>query len=136
MDWKKSIGYGAGLYVVMFMYWSLLVAFGQGEAVWGWYVGFVVTAAAAYYAAKKLETRDWRKLIKYSVVWVVVMAALDALISIRFAEAGLFSSWELYVGYGILLLAPLTVACCKSCGMCTENSPADAVETIEEVTEI
>lgn len=117
MDWKKLIGFGVGLYVVMFIYWSLLVAFGAGEAAWGWYLGFVVLAIAAHSAGARLGTKNVTEILKYSAGWVVIMAVLDFLISTRFTGPELFSAWQLYVSYAILLLVPLATVWCK-CPCC------------------
>ncbi len=127
MDWKKLVGYGVGIYVVMFMFWSLLVAFEQGEAQWGWYASFVVLAVVAHLASAKLCTKNPIEIIKYSAGWVVIMAVLDWTISARFAEAELFTNWELYVGYAILLLAPLTVIFC-TCKICCKDKLANVEE--------
>ncbi len=113
MDWKKAIMYGVALYVVMFMYWSVLVGFGVGEALWGWILGYVVLAVAVGMAAKALGTTAKGEIIKYSAAWVIIMAALDALISVRFTGWGMFAMWQTYLGYAIVLLLPLSATCCK-----------------------
>lgn len=134
MDYKKLVGYGVGLYVVMFIYWSLLVAFGAGEASWGWYLGFVVTAVAAHYAGSKLGTKDLKDLLKYAVAWVVIMLALDAAISVRFTGWELFSGWQVYIGYAVLLLGAVSVAWCK-CKACCSSCCGSSCSR-EEVVEI
>ncbi len=113
MNWKKALGYGVGIYVAIFIFWSLIVAFEQGEAAWGWYASFVVILLAAHHAGSKLGTKDCREILKYSASWVVVVAALDAIITTRFTGYEFYNSWEVYVAYGLILLAPMSVRCCK-----------------------
>ncbi len=131
MDWKKLIGYGVGVYTVIFMLWSLLVAFGQGEAAWAWYVSLIVLAMLAHFVGAKLGTKDWKEIIKYSAGWVAIMAVLDAVVTTRFTGWDFYSSWEVYVAYTILLLVPLTVICCK--GKCChgKSAPAPAEESTD-----
>lgn len=109
---KKAVGYGVGVYVVLFLYWSLLMAFGQGEAAWGMYVSLAITLFAARFAAVKTGATDMATLIKYAVVFAIMMALCDVVITVRFTGFEIFSMLGTYVAYAITFLGAISAVWC------------------------
>ena len=106
MDWKKTIGSGIILWVLMFVVVSVFIAFN----IYGNTVMKVVTAliagAVSYFLATKLKPVDMKAALINGAIWVIVGVILDALVSTRF-NAMIFQSKGLWLGYLLVLLAPM-----------------------------
>ena len=106
IDWKKAIGFGAVIWVLMFVIVSIFVAFNiYGNAVMKVVIA-VIAGAISYFLAIKLKPADIKMALTYGVLWVIVGVILDAVITMRF-NALIFSSKGLWLGYLLVLLAPL-----------------------------
>lgn len=106
MDWKKAIGFGALLWLILFAVASLFVGFKVMETLWARVVIVVISGALAYVLAGKIKPTKAAVALQYSGVWVVTGLVLDAIITTRFAPA-VFQDWSLWLGYALVLLIPL-----------------------------
>jgi hypothetical protein len=106
IDWKKAIGFGVVIWVLMFVIVSIFIAFNvYGNAV-AKVVAACLAGAISYFLAAKIKPADIKIALTYGVIWVIVGVILDAVISTRF-NALIFSSKGLWLGYLLVLLAPL-----------------------------
>ncbi len=106
IDWKKAIGFGAVIWVLMFVIVSIFVAFNiYGNAAMKVVIA-CLAGAISYFLAMKLKPVDIKIALTYGVLWVIVGVILDAVITMRF-NALIFSSKGLWLGYLLVLLAPL-----------------------------
>ncbi|MCL5094051.1 MAG: hypothetical protein M1355_02890 [Patescibacteria group bacterium] len=105
MDVKKLVGYGAAIWAIMFVLISALVGFKLSDAAWVGYVTVVLSGVLAYVFAGMVDLKDLKSALTYGIGWVVVGLILDFVISARFA-ADIFSSWNLWAGYALVLLVP------------------------------
>ncbi|MFA4871925.1 MAG: hypothetical protein WC610_02605 [Patescibacteria group bacterium] len=104
MNWKKAIGFGILIWLIMFAVVSALL---------GWY-GFlwlriavaVVGGIISFILAGYVKPKSAVSALSYGLIWVVAGIILDALITMRFNSA-IFSSKTLWLGYFFILLAPL-----------------------------
>ena len=109
MDWKKGIGYGLAIWVVMFVLVSALIAFKVYDIKIVHYLAGLVAPILAYIFAGYIKPSDASKAIGYGIIFVAVVLIFDWLITTRF-NADIFSSRTLWVSYGLTLSAPLLQA--------------------------
>jgi hypothetical protein len=106
MNWGKAIGFGVGLWVLMFVIISALIGFNlyQGTAVH--VVMAVVGGIISYIFAGYVKPADTKQALMCGAAWIFVSAILDAVITMRFNQA-IFASRALWLGYALVLFAPL-----------------------------
>lgn len=104
MDWKKAVGYGVALWVLMFVLVSVLIAFKLYPA----YpiLAAILAAVVSYVLAGYAKPKDKNEALKFGASWVVVGVLLDGLITTRFS-AEIFGMWTLWLGYALVFLSPL-----------------------------
>lgn len=122
MDWKKTIGFGLMLWALMFVVVSVFIAFNIFDNSIAKVIIAVIAGAISYSLAKKLKPADIKTALTNSAIWVIVGVILDALISTRF-NAMIFQSKGLWLGYLLVLLAPILVVKKKG-GAPTSTPPA------------
>lgn len=109
MSWKKVLGFGVLLWIIMFVLVSAFLAFKfyppKGPS-WMAIVMAVVSGVIAYIFAGKLKPASLGQALGYGIFWVVVCVILDFLITKQF-ENTIFSQWTIWLSYLLVLLAPL-----------------------------
>lgn len=103
MNWKKAIGYGVGIYAVIFVIISALL--GVTTSV---YLGLVLGIVVPIIATYLYKPGNTKTGLQVGLVWVVTALVLDFLITTQFV-ADIFSHWTVWVGYAIMLLAPAVI---------------------------
>jgi len=106
IDWKKAVGFGALGWVLMFVIVSALIALG----VYGLSMMPIVTALIAgvisFILAGYIKPKNNNIALTYGATWVVVGVILDMIVTTKF-NAQIFSSWSLWLGYALVVLAPV-----------------------------
>jgi hypothetical protein len=106
MNWKKMIGFGALLWVLMFVIISAFIGFKVPESIW-LSVGFaVISGMISFILAGYVKPKSFGMALGYGLSWLVVGVILDIIVTMRFNSA-IFSDWTLWLGYGLAVLAPL-----------------------------
>ena len=100
-NWKKALGYGALIWVIMFAVASALV---QVPPVAMTVVIIVVSVALAYVFAGKVGPLTVARAFAYGGVWALVGIILDFFITTQFAPT-IFSQWVYWVDYALIVLA-------------------------------
>lgn len=106
MNWKKAIGFGILIWVLMFVIVSIFIGFKIYDYTWMKVVTIIIGAAIVFFFAKKVKPNKVILALTYGLIWVVIGVILDALITMRFNEE-IFASRALWVGYILTLLIPL-----------------------------
>lgn len=106
MNCKKAIGYGIGLWVLMFVIISALIGFNAYQTSVMHIAAAVIGGIISFIFAGYVKPSSMKFALSYGAVWVVVGLVLDALITMRFNQT-IFSSRSLWLGYALVLLAPL-----------------------------
>ncbi|MEK7512581.1 MAG: hypothetical protein AAB601_00080 [Patescibacteria group bacterium] len=104
MNWKKGIGYGALIWVIMFAVLSALMAF-AGAGVTLSIAAIVLGVILAFVFAGKVDLSSVGTALGYGVLWAVVGLVLDLIVTMQFAP-DLFSDWLYWVGYVLLAATP------------------------------
>lgn len=106
MDWKKAIGLGALLWVLMFVIVSAFIGFKIYEFVWMQIVTAIIGGIISFILAGRIKPSKVSLALGYGLTWVVVGLILDVIVTMRFSPA-IFTAWSLWLGYALVLLAPL-----------------------------
>jgi len=106
MNWKKAVGFGLVIWILMFVIVSVLMALKFYDQRWQHIAVAVVSGIISFVLAAKVAPASVAKALSYGLVWVVVGLILDFLVTKRY-NPGIFSARSLWLGYALVLLAPL-----------------------------
>lgn len=106
MNWKKAIGFGLLLWIIMFVVVSAFVAFNWYQFLWIQVVIAIIAGIIVWILADYVDIKNYSLALSYGLTWVIVGLILDALISYQF-DNSIFTSWTLWLGYLLVLLVPL-----------------------------
>jgi len=104
-NWKKAIGFGVLIWIIMFVTASIFVAYGVQSGTVMSLVILLVTLLAAYFCARNLVPTRCGQALGYGLVFAVIGIVLDFVISSRFV-GGMFSSMWYWVSYALVVLTP------------------------------
>jgi len=106
----KVIGYGALVWVVVFILISAFIGFGADAETMA--ISIITLAAlliASVLLAKSLKLKSTREALITGLIWLVTIVVLDAIISARFTGWEIFYRWNVIVGYLLVLVIPSLV---------------------------
>lgn len=106
MNWKKAIGFGVFIWVLMFVIVSIFIAFDIYKFSWLQGITAIIAGVIAFILAGMVKPAKIVLALAYGLIWVVIGLILDAAVTMRF-NAEIFSSWSLWLGYLLVLLAPI-----------------------------
>lgn len=105
MDWKKTIGFGALLWAIMFALVSFFMAYklypGEGMDI----ILAIIAGVLSFLLAGYAKPSNINNGLALGLSWVVVGLVLDALITTKF-EPALFGNWIYWLSALLILLAP------------------------------
>lgn len=107
MNYKKLFGYGAAVWAVAYIAATALMVYGMFDNVIAKAVLVLIVAGAAYLAGRGLNLGSALSILKYSAAWLIMAIILDTILTVPFAGWGLFTQWNIWLGYAVILLAPL-----------------------------
>ncbi len=110
MNYKKLFGYGAAVWATAFIISTALMIYGMFNNVIAKAVLVLIVAGAVYLAGRGLNLDSVVSILKYSAVWFLMAVILDAIITVPFTGWGLFTQWNIWLGYAVILLVPLAGA--------------------------
>lgn len=105
MNWKKAIGFGVLIWVLMFAIVSAFIAFNVYQGVLMGIVTAIIAGVIAFILAGYVKPSSLGIALAYGFIWVVVGVILDGVITMQF-NPEIFGSWSLWLGYFLVLLAP------------------------------
>jgi hypothetical protein len=110
MNFKKALGFGVLIWIVMFVVVSIFVAYkmvasGGGSTIFS-ILMIILTLVLTYVVARYVAPKSHMDAIKYGLIFAVVGIVLDFLISQRFAP-GMFSSVSYWVNYILMVFVPM-----------------------------
>lgn len=107
MNYKKLFGFGALIWVVAYIVATGFVAYGKSHSITAGVVVVIAVAIAAFLAGRNLGLGARKEIIKYSAGWVIIGLILDAIFTVPFTGWALFKTWDIWLGYLLILSAPL-----------------------------
>lgn len=127
INWKKAIGFGVVLWVLMFVIISIFIGFKIYDNTAMYVVSAIIGGVISYILAKYAKPADMGVAFVYGVSWVIVGVILDAIVTRQF-NAKIFSHWSLWLGYGLVLIAPLIWSQMGKKFCCEEPPKPDSVK--------
>ena len=103
-------GWGIVIYAVLNLVWSVIVANGFSENLIARISMIIVIITVATIATRSLRLLSERDAIPFAGGWVLIAAALDALLTVPVVGWAVFANANTWVGYALLLAVPLVVA--------------------------
>ena len=104
MNWKKAIGFGVLLWLIMFAFVSAFLSF--YALLWMKIVTAVVAGIISLVLAGYAKPTSVGQALGYGLCWVIVGVILDFLVTMRF-NALFYTDMFLWLGYLLAFLAPL-----------------------------
>jgi hypothetical protein len=105
MNWTKAIRFGILIWLIIFVLVSVVLDLYQ-NTIWMKVVIAIVAGFVAFLLAAKAKPTSVKMALSYGLIWVGVVIILDAVITMRF-NSGIFRLWALWLGYLLILIAPL-----------------------------
>ncbi len=106
MDWKKLIGFGVLIWILMFVTVSIFIAYDVYKFIWMQVIIAVIAGIIAFILAGVVKPSKIALALGYGLIWVIIGLVLDAVVTARFISE-IFASWSLWLGYLLVLLAPV-----------------------------
>jgi hypothetical protein len=103
------LGWGIVIYAVLALVWSGLVLHGMSGNILARCIVLAALVVTTAIATRMLRLNSERDIAPYAFGWVIVAIALDAVFAVPTAGWGMYSDWNLWVGYIILLAVPFVV---------------------------
>lgn len=110
MNYKKLFGFGILIWAAVYLVASAFVAYKAMDQLWARIVVELALIVAAYLAARNLSLGSVKEIAKYSVSWAVIAVVLDLLLTVPFAGWEIFSQWDIYLGYLLIIVVPFFAA--------------------------
>ncbi len=109
MNVRALFGWGLVIYAVLYLAWAGLVIYGLSGSFLARIIVLTTLITVASIATRALRLSTERDIAPYAVGWVLIAAALDAVFVVPNAGWGIYSNWNLWVGYVLLFCVPFIV---------------------------
>jgi hypothetical protein len=106
MKTLARLGWGVTLYAVMYLAWSGFILYGFVGAP-ARIIGLLLLIGLSLIAGGALRLSSWKDVLPYSIAWAVIIGILDAVFSVPYSGWQVYADWNLWVGYGLVVLVPL-----------------------------
>ena len=100
-------GWGVLIYAVMYLAWSGLVIYGLSVGVGSLVARVVLLALVTTIATRSLRISTVHDLIPCAALWAFTALLLDTIFLVPFTGWALFSSWSVWAGYVLIVVAPV-----------------------------
>jgi len=104
-SWAKALGYGAIIWVVLFLAALVLASSGVTIGI-GWGLALAALALVLSYIFAIYDgAQSTAQAFGYGAVWAAVGLLLDLIVSHQL-QGNIFSIWSYWLGYALVLFAP------------------------------
>jgi uncharacterized PurR-regulated membrane protein YhhQ (DUF165 family) len=107
MRYGALLGWGIVVYAVMFLAVSIFAVYGLAGSLTARLLGLFVLIVVSTIAGRSLHFKSSLDILPYSIGWMVVVALLDASFAFPFRAWTIYMDWNLWLGYGLVVLIPL-----------------------------
>lgn len=107
MNYLKLIGFGVVIWIAAYMTATAFVAYGAGDTGVAGVTTAIIVAVVTFVLARNLHERSLSRLFFYAIGWVGIGLVLDLLFTIPFTGWELFRTWNIWTGYGLIIVATL-----------------------------
>ena len=107
MKYGALLGWGICIYAIMALVWSGLVMYGFAGTIVARGLELFVLIVVATIAGRSLRFHSWKDILPYPLCWAIVVGFLDVVYSVPFGGWEIYSDWNIWVGYALVVLVPL-----------------------------
>lgn len=107
MKFGTLLGWGVVIYAVVALVSTGTLIYGYAGSLFASAAQLLVLVATAWVAGRSLRHSSWKDVLPYSVGWALIAAVLDALYVVPITGWGLYTAWQQWVGYGLIVVVPL-----------------------------
>jgi hypothetical protein len=110
------LGWGIVIYAVVHLVWTGTLI----HAIDGVLISRILVIAAlcitTVLATRALNLHTERDILPHAIGWVIVIAVLDAFFTVPFTGWGLYTDWNVWVGYLLVLFIPIMTTAARRHG--------------------
>lgn len=107
MNWKKLVLPPVAIYAVIFLFISALIgAEANAETTWVWIVTLAISIIGLYLATNYARPKNVKEGLVYGLVWLIILFALDLILTVPFTGWAYFNDWKSYLPYALTILMP------------------------------
>jgi hypothetical protein len=103
----RSVGWGVVLYASMYLAFALLATYGYAGTLTARISMLAVLLFTTLIATRTLSHLNKADKVPYACMWVLTIAALDALFAAPTGSWAVFADPNLWIGYGLVFATPL-----------------------------
>ena len=106
MKYGALFGWGIVIYAVMYLVLQIL-AIQNITGTIAHALGLLTLVVVTTIAGRSLKFRTWSDIIPYSLFWMLVVIAIDALVTLPIAGTSMYTNWQIWAGYALVAVFPL-----------------------------
>lgn len=114
MKYGALFGWGIVIYAILALVSSSLVMYGFMGTLGGNILTLVAFVIVALVAGHALRFHSWKDILPYSLGWMCIMIALDAVFYVPLIGWELYTSLNSWFWYGLVACVPLFASKMKS----------------------
>jgi len=107
MKYLMRLGWGIVIYAIMYVASNALLIYGVSGGISGIIARLVILIVVALIAGRSLQLMSWKDILPYSFGWALIAIGLDAILTLPLSGAGMYSNWNIWIGYTLVVLLPL-----------------------------
>jgi hypothetical protein len=107
MKWGALFGWGIAIYAIITLSWNGLVIYQYSTGFAPRIFQLAVLIALSIIAGRSLKFSSWTDILPYSIFWAVMMGLLDFVYTVPFGGVQIYTDWNLWVGYALVVILPL-----------------------------
>lgn len=100
------LGWGLGIYAIMFLIWSAFIVYGFTSGLLPRVVSMAILVILVLIAGRSLRARTWHDIFPYSLCWGLIMVLLDAIMSVPYGGWMIYADVSTWLGYAIVVFGP------------------------------
>ena len=101
------LGWGIVIYAIMYLAANALLIYGVSGGMPGIVARLIILICVALVAGRALQLASWKDILPYSFGWALIVMGLDALLTLPLTGAAVYSNWNIWIGYALVVLLPL-----------------------------
>lgn len=107
MKYGALLGWGIVIYAIAELVSSALITYGLAATLLAQCITLVSLVVVSLIAGHALTMHSWKDILPYSLGWMCILVALDALLYVPLAGWGLYADSGMWFGYALVAIAPL-----------------------------
>ena len=114
MKYLSRLSWGIVIYAILYLFSNGLSIYGRAGGISSVLARLIVLVIIATIAGRSLRFNSWKDILPYSIFWAFTVLALDAVFTLPFSSVAMYSNWNLWIGYALVMLLPLAAPLTRS----------------------